>query len=331
MTVWNPWRGCKKISDGCKYCYIHEGDSKRGINTNAIVKTKAFYQPLIKKQNGEYQMNPTLVYLAFSSDFLIAEADQWRQECWQMIKERSDCYFLFLTKRIMRFMDCIPDDWGSGYDNVIVGCTIENQANANLKLAYFKTLPIKHKVIIVQPMLTKIELSEYLDGIDLVVAGGEAGVYARPLDYAWILKLKDQCVNKQVNFEFRQCGSYFIKDERKYHLKPSDLSKQARLAKIDYEAFSNPWLDLYWHKFKDNDCELLENISKIHTTPMGVKRIKANLKLQDDDVVGYCVSKIMKSDAIRLKKGKNWYIESDGVRICINASSYTIITAHMMK
>lgn len=40
MAMWNPWRGCKKCSDGCRYCYIHKGDFKRNINTNEIVKTK---------------------------------------------------------------------------------------------------------------------------------------------------------------------------------------------------------------------------------------------------------------------------------------------------
>ena len=40
MAMWNPWRGCKKCSDGCLHCYIHKGDSKRNINTNEIIKTK---------------------------------------------------------------------------------------------------------------------------------------------------------------------------------------------------------------------------------------------------------------------------------------------------
>ena len=31
MAMWNPWRGCKKYSDGCLYCYIHKGDAKKGI------------------------------------------------------------------------------------------------------------------------------------------------------------------------------------------------------------------------------------------------------------------------------------------------------------
>ena len=40
MAIWNPWRGCKKYSDGCLHCYIHKEDFKRNVNTNEIVKTK---------------------------------------------------------------------------------------------------------------------------------------------------------------------------------------------------------------------------------------------------------------------------------------------------
>lgn len=182
-TIWNPWRGCKKCSDGCLHCYIHKGDIKKGIDTSQIVKTKDFYKPIEKSKNGNYKMKSGLVYLCFSTDFLIKEADSWREECWKMIKERQDCTFLFLTKRINRFMSCIPSDWGTGYDNVVVCCTVENQKNADYKLSIFKTLPIKHKYITAQPLISSINLYEYLDDIELVIVGGEYDNQARLLDY----------------------------------------------------------------------------------------------------------------------------------------------------
>lgn len=100
MTLWNPWRGCKKCSEGCLHCYIHKGDAKRGVDTGMIVQTKDFDKPVAQLKKGGYKMKLGLVYLGFSTDFLIEEADAWRGECWKMIKERSDCTFLFLTKRI---------------------------------------------------------------------------------------------------------------------------------------------------------------------------------------------------------------------------------------
>ena len=235
MAVWNPWRGCKRCSEGCLHCYIHKGDAKRNVNTNDIVKTKDFEKPIVKLKNGNYKMKSGTVYLCFTTDFLIEEADAWRDDCWKMMKERGDCTFLFLTKRIDRFMKCIPDDWGDGYENVVVCCTIENQKNADYKLEIFKDLPIKHKCITAQPLLEDIDIEKYLDGIELVVVGGESDYHARPLDYAWVLNIRKQCVSKNVSFEFRQCGTYFIKDGKQYKLQTKDLMSQARKANINYE------------------------------------------------------------------------------------------------
>ncbi len=239
MAMWNPWRGCKKCSDGCLHCYIHKGDAKRNINTNEIIKTKDFEKPIEKLKNGEYKMKSGLVYLCFSTDFLIEEADEWRNDCWQMIKERQDCTFLFLTKRIDRFVKCIPKDWKDGYPNVVVCCTIENRKNADYKLAIFKGLPIKHKCITAQPLLENIDIEKYLDDIELVVVGGESDINARPLDFDWVLSIREQCMRKNVNFEFRQCGTYFIKNGKQYKLQTKDLIKQAKLANINYKSIKN--------------------------------------------------------------------------------------------
>lgn len=234
MAMWNPWRGCIKCSEGCKYCYIHKGDFKRNVNTNLIVKTKDFYKPIEKLKNGNYKMKSGLVYLCFSTDFLIEEADSWRKEIFSMIKERSDCTFLFLTKRIDRFLSIIPDDWGNGYDNVVVCSTIENQKNADYKLSIFNKLPIKHKCITAQPLLENINIEPYLSDIELVVVGGESDYNARPLNYDWVLNIREQCIRKNVKFEFRQCGTHFIKDNKMYYLKTFDLMKIARELNINY-------------------------------------------------------------------------------------------------
>lgn len=236
MAMWNPFRGCKKCSDGCKYCYIHKGDAKKNIDTSEIVKTKDFNKPIEKLKNGEFKMKSGLVYLCFSTDFLIEEADAWRNECWEMIKTRQDCTFLFLTKRIDRFMKCIPKDWEDGYDNVVVCCTIENGKNADYKLSIFKDLPIKHKCITAQPLIEDIHIEKYLEGIELVVVGGESDPNARELNYDWVLNIRRQCIEKNVNFEFRQCGTYTIKDGKKYKIQTKDLTRQAKLANIDYKS-----------------------------------------------------------------------------------------------
>ncbi len=76
---------------------------------------------------------------------------------------------------------------------------------------------------------------------------------------------------------------------------------------------------------------LLQNINKIHTTNMGINRIKNNLKLNTSNVVEYCKNKIINNNSNIYKKGKNWYCEADNLIIIINSYTYTIITAHIIK
>lgn len=81
-----------------------------------------------------------------------------------------------------------------------------------------------------------------------------------------------------------------------------------------------------------NDSKnLLDNIDKIHTTEMGVERIKRNLKIETTDVVEYCKNKILDRNCNIYRQGKNWYCEVDNIKITVNAHSYTIITAHLIK
>ncbi|MCL2799907.1 MAG: DUF3781 domain-containing protein [Endomicrobia bacterium] len=78
------------------------------------------------------------------------------------------------------------------------------------------------------------------------------------------------------------------------------------------------------------DNDLLSNLDKIHTTKLGVERIKNNLGLDIDDVVAWCKRKIKKAGSI-IRKGKNWYVHVDNFIITVNAYSFTIITAHKEK
>lgn len=77
--------------------------------------------------------------------------------------------------------------------------------------------------------------------------------------------------------------------------------------------------------------ELIVNIDKVHTTEMGIERIRRNLGLGDIDVVEWCRLGIQDKDAVFSKQGKNWYVRIDGCVITVNASSFTIITAHKEK
>ena len=225
---WEPWTGCYQVSDGCAYCYFYGPYSKR-CGQNTVEKTSEFDKPLLKTAKGVYKINSgKIVATCFASDFFISEADQWRKDAWAMIKERSDLDFLILTKRIDRFAISLPSDWGDGYDNVNIGCTVENQDIADYRLPLFLSYPIKRRFVACSPLLGPIDLSPYLYGIDHVSVNGETGREARVCDYAWVLDIRDQCVSAGATFWFKGTGSLFMRDGVAKKINPY---KQGSLAK----------------------------------------------------------------------------------------------------
>lgn len=77
--------------------------------------------------------------------------------------------------------------------------------------------------------------------------------------------------------------------------------------------------------------DLVANIDKLHTTEMGAVRIRKNLSIGDVDAVQWCRARILNQEAAMERRGKNWYVRTEGCEITVNAHSYTIITAHKIK
>lgn len=236
--MWNLWHGCHKLSAGCLHCYVYRGDAKRDVNSSIVTQTKNFGLPLQKKRNGEFKIpSGTLVYTCFTSDFFVEDADQWRVEAWEMMYQRSDLHFMMITKRIDRVANCLPANWGDGYDNVTICCTVENQSCADYRLPIYKELPIKHKIIICEPLLEKIDLTSYSVGewIEQIVAGGESGYDARPCDFDWVMELRRISIENHVSFWFKQTGSKFVKEGKLYTIKRQFQHSQARKAELNVE------------------------------------------------------------------------------------------------
>ena len=207
------------------------------VESSLCRKTGAFNMPIKRKRDKSYKIpSGKLVMTCFTSDFLLEDADEWRPECWDMIKTRSDLMFYFFTKRIDRLEKCLPDDWADGYDNVIIGCTVENQRCADYRMPIFNSLPIKHRTVTVSPLLDPVDLSRYLgEQIEEVAVGGESGVDARICNYDWVLNLRRQCIEKDVPFRFHQTGAKLVKDGKLYRILRKDQISQAIKAGIDYK------------------------------------------------------------------------------------------------
>jgi len=235
MALWNPWHGCHKLSEGCRHCYVYRGDAKRGIDSSIITQTKNFDLPLRKNKKGEYKIpSGSEVFTCFTSDFFHEDADKWRTEAWHMIRERNDLRFLMITKRIDRFHLCIPDDWGEGYEHVTICCTVENQDRADYRLPIYIKAPIKHKIIICEPILERIDLKKYISSdIEQVVVGGESGMEARVCNFDWVLEIRNLCLENNVSFWFKQTGARFMKDGEVYKVARQFQHSQARKAGLN--------------------------------------------------------------------------------------------------
>jgi len=236
MADWNPWHGCKKFSPGCAHCYVYRRDARYELDAAQVKKNAAFDLPVRKRRDDRYVLQgPDTVWTCFTSDFFLDQADPWRPQAWAMMRERSDLDFFFITKRILRFQEGLPPDWGEGYPNVSIGVTCENQAMADLRLPFFLSLPIRKKLIICEPMLENIDFSSYLGPeIQQVVVDGESGPDSRLMRYEWALAVREQCISHGVHFQFRQTGARFEKDGRVYYIPRVQQIAQARKAGIQW-------------------------------------------------------------------------------------------------
>ena len=181
----------------------------------------------------QYIKGGKILATCFATDFFLPEADEWRKESWAMIKERQDIDFLILTKRIDRFPVSLPSDWDGGYENVNIGCTVENQKSADYRLPLFLSYPIKRRFIACAPLLEAIDLTPYLHVVEHVTVGGETGREARECDYDWVLDIRKQCIEAKVTFWFKNTGSFFKRNGAVEKVNPFKQTSMAKELKID--------------------------------------------------------------------------------------------------
>ncbi|MBO4414678.1 MAG: DUF5131 family protein, partial [Lachnospiraceae bacterium] len=95
---WNLWHGCTKASEGCLHCYMYRRDESIGKDPSIVQKTDNFDLPVRILRSGKYKGYYKIPFgshitTCFSSDFFHPDADEWRDDAWEMMHERSDCTF----------------------------------------------------------------------------------------------------------------------------------------------------------------------------------------------------------------------------------------------
>lgn len=221
--TWNPWHGCTKVSPGCAHCYMFRDKRRYGQDPNVVVRSAraTFTAPLRWK-------NPARVFTCSWSDFFHLEADVWRDEAWDIIRETPHLTYQILTKRVERIADCLPNDWGEGWPNVWLGTSVEN-SRWTARIALLLGVPARLHFLSCEPLLGPLTIAAYMahplwagipgwndaPTVKWVIVGGESGPNARPMELDWARDLRDECARAGVPFFLKQLGG--IGNPRAHH------------------------------------------------------------------------------------------------------------------
>jgi protein gp37 len=205
-ATWNPIAGCSKVSPGCAHCYAETLSLRFGRSLkpwlpkhaaeNVVLHEERLSQPLRWKR-------PRLVFVNSMSDLFHELVPlEFIERVFAVMIEAERHTFQVLTKRHERMAELAPKlPWPP---NVWMGVSIENNRWA-LRADYLRRVPAAVRFISAEPLLGPVDALD-LSGIDWLIAGGESGAHARPVDVRWIRALRDECERRQVAFFFKQWG-----------------------------------------------------------------------------------------------------------------------------
>ena len=218
---WNPWIGCTKVSAGCKFCYMLSIEIKAGRDPRIVRRTcpMTWNKPL-------YISEPSKIFTCSMSDFFHEEADEWRDEAWEIIKKTPRHQYLILTKRPERIKDCLPKNLSPEfYSHVWLGGTVENDDPKVInRIKLLQEVPCKIRFISFEPLLEDIKLEpSQLKDIHWGIIGGESGKFKdgtiplfREAKPEWFRNLVNILKEADVAVWFKQAGTYLA---HKYDMK----------------------------------------------------------------------------------------------------------------
>jgi len=214
--TWNPWQGCQKVSPGCENCYMFRDKARFGQKPEVVVRsaTKTFNRPLRWQREAAAGGTERMVFLASWTDFFIAEADEWRDDAWKIIKQCPDLIFQILTKRHGRIASHLPADWGDGYPNVWLGVSAEDAFWWDKRVSVLREVPARVKFVSYEPAVGSLEhpsIKCSAVGIDWVIIGGESAP-GREFDLKWASEAISICRRDGAAPFVKQLGSFPMQD-----------------------------------------------------------------------------------------------------------------------
>lgn len=213
--TFNPWWGCTKVSPGCKHCYAETLSNRYGNDVwgpRKVRRTfgeKHWHEPLKWHRFAVEHKRRMRVFCASMADVFEdnRSVEDERRKLWRLIEETPMLDWLLLSKRPENMLKLAP--WrGAWPANVWAMTSVENQEEAERRLPELLKVPTIVRGLSVEPLLDSVDLSSWLAEIQWVIVGGESGPNARPMQPDWARQLRDQCVNADVPFFFKQWGAW---------------------------------------------------------------------------------------------------------------------------
>ncbi len=198
--VWNPVTGCTKYSDGCAHCYALDRliplmkNEKYRNGARVTCHEDLLDVPRKKRRPGAFFVNN--MGDIFHEDVPFS----FLKEVFRTMNECSRHTFRALTKRTPRLLEYAPHlKWTS---NIWMGVTVES-AKYNFRIDDLRKVPASNRFIMFEPLIGPVGKIN-LDGISLVLVGGESGSGFRRMDPSWAREIRDQCIAAKVKFNFMQ-------------------------------------------------------------------------------------------------------------------------------
>lgn len=225
-ATWNPWHGCRKVSQGCKYCYMFRDKERWKQDPTVVMRSKANFNDPLKWQIDLGDWAPLnapkstafpgmKIFTCSWSDFFIEEADAWRPEAWAIIKATPEFTYQILTKRPERIAEHLPEDWGSGYQNVWLGVSAESHEMMEKRWPILFHVPAVIRFVSAEPLIDAIDLDTIVHAasIDWIIVGGESGneqgkYQYRECDINWIGQIARQANYYGIRVWVKQTGTW---------------------------------------------------------------------------------------------------------------------------
>ena len=218
---WNPVHGCSKVSAGCDNCYAETVSHKFGLTTLPWTGEHAEKNVMLKphKLREPYRLKePSRVFVNSMSDLFHPQApESYVDKVFAVMRDCPQHTFQILTKRPRRAAS-YPSEWTP---NIWMGVSVESRATLH-RISTLRRCNAKLRFLSIEPLLEPLDELD-LSGIGWVIVGGESGKGFRPMQHDWVHPIRDQCVESNIPFFFKQSAAF--KNETGTELIESDGSK----------------------------------------------------------------------------------------------------------